>query len=531
LLSLFKSNYPFLIKAQEWGGIVLKLSLAFMLIGLVPVLYHNVDLIKDWILQITGASTLTGVIMGYFQHQRQLANKPASSKFENLKIMASAGLTLFGLLLLSFHLSEYFFIDHGFELLLSDQVLTWHKIHILYLLILIILIVGLGFVTNLNHIGFHRMYRNRLMELFMADKGNIINNQWGKAESANSGELTNMCDKNKRPYHIINTNVVLDDSENAKYHNRGGDNFIMSPLYTGSEATGWRETEDFIRLKKSLSGDETQGLTLATAMAISGAAVNPSAGPNSSGITRSKLISILLGVLNLRLGYWAPNPNRIVSGSKANQRPDLFYPGLKGVLGISQTEKKKWIELTDGGHFENLALYELIRRRLKLIIVSDGGADEKFTFEDLANAMEKVRVDFNAKIEFLKDCAPLEDLVPKGLKKWAGKFNLAKRGYALGKITYPPKIGDSKNEYGLLVYIKTTLIDGLPADVYGYKMANPSFPDQTTGDQFFDEVQLEAYRELGYQLVKRLFNDEELKKKLKVKKSDQMTLDDLKRLV
>jgi hypothetical protein len=32
----------------------------------------------------------------------------------------------------------------------------------------------------------------------------------------------------------------------------------------------------------------------------------------------------------------------------------------------------KFLELTDGGHFENLGLYELVRRKLEVILIIDG---------------------------------------------------------------------------------------------------------------------------------------------------------------
>ena len=82
---------------------------------------------------------------------------------------------------------------------------------------------------------------------------------------------------------------------------------------------------------------------------------------------------------------------------------------------------------------------------------------------------------------------------------WTTKFGLAKRGFALASIKYP-----DQEQCGFLVYIKATMIDRLPSDLYAYKAQNPEFPDQSTLDQFFDEDQFEAYRELGYRLVKRM---------------------------
>jgi hypothetical protein len=52
------------------------------------------------------------------------------------------------------------------------------------------------------------------------------------------------------------------------------------------------------------------------------------------------------------------------------------------------------------------------------------------------------------------------------------------------------------------------MIKGMPEDVYAYRKAHGAFPDESTADQFFDEVQLESYRELGYQVVNQMMEDQ-----------------------
>jgi hypothetical protein len=346
------------------------------------------------------------------------------------------------------------------------------------------------------------------MENFMPNARNVKNNQWGRATDADRALLEDMCkenesDKARRPYHLINTNIVLVDSQTAKFHGRGGDSFLLSPLYCGSDATCYFPTKNYN--KKG-----SRGMTLASAMAISAAAVNPDVGVAGRGVTRNKLVSALLGLLNLRLGYWTSNP-------KVKKRlpfpPNFLAPGFFGdVVGGSLTEEKKAIELTDGGHFENLALYELIRRKPNVIIVSDAGADPNFLFGDLANAVERARVDFGVKIRFDSQYN-LDALVPGSAPNgpFTEKYRLAERGFAIADVVYP----DSTNN-GKLIYIKTTLTKDLPADIYGYKGANESFPDQTTADQFFDEAQFEAYRELGYQLTWQMLNSKEGKQILEI---------------
>jgi len=196
-----------------------------------------------------------------------------------------------------------------------------------------------------------------------------------------------------------------------------------------------------------------------------------------------------------------------------------FRWGLKktGLVESGQSEKESWLELTDGGHFENLGVYELLRRRVKLIVVSDASQDGEFRFADPANAVEKARVDFGVKVIF-DPAYSLRDLEPKSAARVVNRQDLldaawgeetARRGFALARLEYPaPPTDDDKEKsavtLGWLVYVKPTLLPEIGIDVVSYRRQHPEFPHQSTADQFFDEVQFEAYRELGYQSGQQL---------------------------
>lgn len=378
-----------------------------------------------------------------------------------------------------------------------------------------------GRFVNLNYISIHRYYRDRLMETFMPDVENLMDKNANNENAYNPADytpLSQMCRSENQPigpYHLINTNVVLIESSNKKFRARGGDSFVLSPYYCGSSATGWRATSEFMN----------DSMTLPTAMAISGAAANPDTGVGGEGPTRNPVLSILMSLLNIRLGYWAPNPNPKINrwqGKKAGgesfnplrgYRPNFLVPMLtstalgKAIGGIiiklsnrllspqsfGKNEQNRLLELTDGGHFENLGIYELIRRKLDVIIVCDGAADPDFKFADLGNAVEKVRVDFGTMISI--DVTPL---IPSNRKFIGHNIPYAESGFVTGKIVY------SDGSIGTLIYIKTTLIEDMPADLMSYRKAHRSFPDQTTADQFFDEKQFEAYRELGYLIAEQM---------------------------
>jgi hypothetical protein len=277
-------------------------------------------------------------------------------------------------------------------------------------------------------------------------------------------------------------------------------------------------------------------MTMATAVSISGAAANPTRGAGGRGPTRLWPIAFLMNLLHLRLGYVEVNPrwvDRLTGGWERwllPTRPNGWLPGLPHLLGLGHHEEALFVELSDGGHFENLGLYELFRRETRVIVCSDAGCDGGFAFFDLANAIERARIDFGVNIRFAGDRG-LTSLVLPPLRPDENAFlaACAERGFAVAAIRYAPTRrpappldnepvdappaangapgAEAAARTGILVYVKSTMVAGLPADLYGYRAAFPEFPHQTTADQWFDEPQFESYRELGYQLMSRALAD------------------------
>lgn len=490
LFTFFKgAKYSVSVFIQQSLGLLITLMLILVILGLLPFLHTNLDeIIKQYSIGINtnavlGGTSMTSVITAaaislklYLQSMHN--NKNGSS---SLKIFIAAALLLFGTLF-------------GAYIVALHIVADTHALILLASLIFVTLIFGL--LCNVNYFGLNRMYRNRLMEAFMPDRSSITSGKWGLANDANGAKVADMCQSpNNRPYHLINCNIVLVDSNTAKYRGRKGDSFLISPLYCGSDATGWLSTKNY------MVNNFRSGLSLPTSMAISGAAANPNSGVSGKGVTTNKIVSGLMSLLNLRLGFWASNPKSKVN----NFPPNYFYPGLKGGFPFSSglNENDRAIELTDGGHFENLGIYELLRRRLDLIVVSDAGADPLYTFSDIANAVERSRVDFGVNIVFSEEY-PLEDIISNcnTQESEVEKNNdyLAKRCFAIATIQYSKETAKEKRQEGTLIYIKPTIIKGLSADILGYKRQNPLYPNEPTSDQFFSEQQFEAYRELGYYL-------------------------------
>jgi len=147
------------------------------------------------------------------------------------------------------------------------------------------------------------------------------------------------------------------------------------------------------------------------------------------------------------------------------------------------SDRSPYVYLSDGGHFENLGLYEMVRRRCRLIVVSDAGCDPSYRFDDLANAIRKVRLDFGIEISF-----------PGGLDI-AGPTSTCRARAAVGHIAYSAV--DPGAADGMLLYLKAALCGDEPVDVANYAAAHPLFPHQPTTNQWFEDAQFESYRMLG----------------------------------
>jgi len=448
-------------------------SLLITVIAIVPILREK---ISEEFASAGGLTAAIGAAIAWFA-QKSLNSTGSTGIIKHLPrpLIINAGLLLLliGLLVVADQLTQ----------------LMQNYIDLLpHLLLALGLLLAAAFVP-INKVSIHRYYRDRLMETFMPDINKVLSGDNNcVARHANRTPLSE-CKPEQRdmPYHIINSNLILVASQIAKFRGRGGDNFILSPLYCGSNATGWRNTESFA----------ANSLTLPTAVAISGAAANSDSGVAGNGLTMNPILSTIMSIFNLRLGYWAANPDP-QRNKHPRWLPSYLIPGFNGVLYRHKlNEEARFVQLSDGGHFENLAVYELLRRQCKFIVCCDAEQDKDFKFEGLGNLLEKARVDFGTEIR-ISD-SDLQQLVYS--KDTQGNIHYASSGFLLAEIDYPQGVK------GHFLYIKTTLVKHLPADLVAYKSTQPDFPDESTLDQFFDEKQMEAYRLLGMQIAQDALND------------------------
>ncbi len=337
-----------------------------------------------------------------------------------------------------------------------------------------------SYFINVNKFSLHAMYRQRLIRAFLGASNTKRSPHpftgFDEQDNLSMYELSP-----SKPLHVVNMALNLVRGENLAWQQRKAAPFTSTRWHTGSCRVGYRSSREY-------GGAYRAGKTpisLGTAITISGAAASPNMGYNSS-----TLLSVVMTLFNARLGWWLGNPR---AKREVWLRPGPRWgvrPFLDEAFGLT-TDTNAWMYLSDGGHFENLGLYEMVLRRCQTIVVSDAGADPEFTYEDLGNAVRKIRVDLGIPIELATDCmptSPLED----GEQRERLHFGIA-------HIVYSAVDPGAPN--GTLLYIKPCLTGDEPPDVAQYAATDERFPHQPTADQFFDEAQFESYRRLGLHTV------------------------------
>ncbi|MGO9083795.1 MAG: patatin-like phospholipase family protein [Candidatus Sulfotelmatobacter sp.] len=366
--------------------------------------------------------------------------------------------------------------------------------------------LALSWRVDVNDFSLHHFYRNRLVRCYLgASNTDRKPEPFTGFDPAADLPLSELSDNYPGPYPILNAALNITGGEELGYATRRAKSFVFTPLYCGYELSGdgpGRFTCDdgyLPSFSKTVEGRSAGrvaefgvegGISLGTAMAISGAAASPNMGYFTTPAT-----AFFMALFDVRLGWWMGNPRYPKNWRSAGPALGLEY--LLSEVFAQSDQKRRYVYLSDGGHFENLAVYELIRRHCRLIVACDADCDPQYTFDNLLSLIEKARTDFGARIEI-----KYEPIRPK-----AGTRGSAVN-HAVGTIYYDP---NNLNDTGTLIFIKASLpikeVAGvkpsapaekmLPDDVWQYATLHPTFPHQTTADQWFDELQFESYRALG----------------------------------
>jgi hypothetical protein len=362
------------------------------------------------------------------------------------------------------------------------------------------------FLITTNVFTLHGIYRNRLVRSFVGAANPLRTRKQRETGFLNFFpednlplfKLAHTADASglaPPQLHIINMALNVPGSADIALQERKALPFSASPLCVGSRSIGHKRLNPERNLEEDMLGSYRRSdeyakgdgdpLTLGGAIALSGAAVSPNMGYHSD-----PALSVLLALFNLRLGGWYGNPG--TPGSKKytkNGAPMYMWDGPPMNLGTiaveavgSANENRSFVHLSDGGHFDNLGLYEMLARRCKLIVAVDAGCDPQTALADLGIGQRLAKLDLGASIEFSdKDIADLRD---------------CRKRVVIGSIGYHKTSGKPASS-GTLIYIKPRILQSDQAIVTSYRARSPEFPHEPTSNQWFTESQFAAYLALG----------------------------------
>lgn len=353
----------------------------------------------------------------------------------------------------------------------------------------VLLLLGLAFSWRfeINIFGLNQFYRNRLVRCYLgATRWRAGLRKPHKFTGFDEQDDLSMSEFRhsawpdlpyRGPFPIVNCSLNLGGSSDLGVHTRHSASFVITPLRSGADRKR-------VGYAKSYGSQESfaGGVPLGQAISVSGAAASPNMGHNSS-----PLVAFLLTMFNVRLAWWFPNPGRLF-WSATWLRFSLWY--LVREMFASADEGNFFVNVSDGGHFENLGVYELVRRRCAVIIACDAECDPQLSFGSLGNVVRMCQTDFGARI----------DIDVESIRRQQ-ETGASRAHCAVGRITY------ANGSIGYLIYVKSSITGDEDIGIEQYLSAHPEFPHESTGDQFFEEEQFEAYRRLGYHAAAMTFRD------------------------
>ncbi|MFE9631206.1 hypothetical protein [Streptomyces sp. NPDC006463] len=360
----------------------------------------------------------------------------------------------------------------------------------------------------------HPFYRQRLAGAFAVRRAVLRDGSVGALPYDYNAEQTKLSthgrrvdgDKGTFPQTIFVASAAL-SLRNRTAPGRPAVPFTFSHDYVGGPDTGWVRTTTMEDTAPPLVGRD---LTVQSAVAVSGAAFASAMGTQSMAAQR------LLALSNLRLGTWVPNP--LYLAEVARRGPDWVMPRLPRVRRLRYqlqelvgrySDSSPMLLCTDGGHFDNLGLVELLRLRCRTVYVIDSSGDSPPLATTLAQAVTLAYEDLGVQITF--DQKEVLKLVPGSAEKVEPTEPMAALNTRFsasclvkGVIKYPEDVefeeGKPGASSGTIIFAKASLTPDMPYELLSYALKEKAFPRQSTMDQWFDHTQFDAYRELGYHL-------------------------------
>jgi len=543
----FRSIRSYRIRINRWlaGGVQFFLLLVFLFACDVLAGWLYEESSGEW--QLSPAAALAAIIwairsLASFADEKSWMNKVLKLPLGTLSIVAGGSVLMLLLICWGFLLR---WLQDGFSLVGFSAQLQFLSIFLVIMLYLAW--VAGSFVGFINLSSLQALYSGRLARTYLG-ASNGYRFKWESnakdrvdklsvSEALLSDDMTleqyyrmDSCS----PLHLVNVtvNLTVDPAERLVQRDRQGLPMCIAPsvIRAGRGSLYTFVVDGVPRIRRAFhswlfSSEIEQPLTIGHWIATSGAAVTTGLGRQTS-----VGLSLLLGLANIRLGTWWParfesirqdsnTPAKTHSSWLTKMLPTYallyneFFARFHGL-------KREYLYLSDGGHFENTAAYELLRpeRKLRLVVICDCGADPLYQFGDLANLIRLARLDLGLEIE-----ADIEFRnYPKywGLKKVIGCHRDFVGGGKTPGSNEPikevddqcallfnvyDKDGSTRNLKCMLLVIKPNLISRMNDDVWHYAQMHPDFPNEPTADQFFDEAQFESYRQLGLNMGELLF--------------------------
>lgn len=404
-----------------------------------------------------------------------------------------------------------------------------------WLMISVMFFITGSFPAFLNLSSLHGLYGTRLTRAFLG-AGNVVrlrNKSSGPTDSDPGDQIpmaayqhAAMSNQTFAPFHLVNTTLnetVSPTRSQLLERDRKGVPLVFAP--EGAFLAARSKQDEAISWKEL---DQAEALSVGQLCAISGAAFSSGMGMNTTlgG-------SLMLVFANIRLGYWwhvrdalaqslppYTPPNTILAWLW-RRIPPTYAHLLLEMFGM-YFRSGDYVNISDGGHFENTGAYEMLRRKVPTILVCDNGQDHACAFEDMENLIRKARIDLGMEISVPSHSEVARIIDAAGAQLF---LNTDSGDWRDGLLARAPlgssapasqkafclllKVVDCSdpNWKGHILWMKPCLFDGVPEDVLGYGRRNPNFPQQSTLDQFFDEAQWESYRKLGFTMGSKLLTE------------------------
>jgi hypothetical protein len=424
-----------------------------------------------------------------------------------------------------------------------QNVIHWDQLTRLACFVVLLGVCGVALRrARLNFSSLHSYYRDQLAWAFLATGKEGPGEPAGEQQRALSTLDTA---RNGGPYPLINATLntltipqlilkTFGKSEGAGPAGPEGltDCFVFGRDFIGSDTCGYAWT---------VSYEKAADVRLRDAVALSGAAVTLTQIDNP-------LLLLLMTALNLRLGQWLPSP-RHARGAGAPTLHQLW-------ADRGDAASRQFFFVSDGGHHDNLGLGSLLKRRCRLILVSDATGDPTYGFADFCRACRQARRDDG--VEFFPlgpasggEALPLDKVRPLKFREGGKQGGAAVRGdqqegpsppsaaaedegapsgakecracdgmspahYFVARVEYPRRSGPrpvgeegepAGADVGYLIYIKPSLTGDEAIDLKGHWRANREFPHDPTSNQFYNEEMVDSYRQLGEHIGEQICAD------------------------